>query len=159
MRARTTPWLALWAMSMSRSRSFSLKMPLAARLSTCSTPTMSSPCQSGTPMVDRIWAAMSDTEAPTSVLASAARTAARSLTTFLNTLRVTGMGSSVVPPRTRLPTATYCGVLLRPAPTSSSSARAMVMCVARERNWNTDSATASMTLSRSSAPLMRFCAW
>ena len=49
---------------------------------------------------------MMEAVSPTSRFASAASTAARSATTFLNTERVMGMASESAPPRTRVPTAT-----------------------------------------------------
>ena len=63
-----------------------------ARLSTWSTPRISSPFQSGTPMVLRMLAPRSDSELNASLGASAASTAARSRTTLRNTLRVTAHG-------------------------------------------------------------------
>ena len=57
------------------------------------TPRISSPFHSGTPMTLRICAPMSDSGCPTSCGASAAITAARSITTLRKTLRVTGMGA------------------------------------------------------------------
>ncbi len=58
---------------------------------------MSSPFHSGTPRTLRICAPISDSVCPTSLGASAAITAARSLTTLRKTLRVTGMGSVAGP--------------------------------------------------------------
>ncbi len=57
-------------------------------------------------MVLVICAAIIDALSPTSRRASAARTAARSATTFLKTLRVIGTASRPAPPRTRVPTGT-----------------------------------------------------
>ncbi len=81
-----------------------MKTPVLSRLSICSTPRISSPFHSGTPMTLRMCAPMSDSECPTSSGASAAMTAVRSMTTLRNTLRVTGMGAVAGPccPRTRV---------------------------------------------------------
>jgi len=85
-----------------RSRSCALKIPLDARLVDLQHATMSSPCQSGTPIVLRMRAPMMDAVSPTSRFASAASTAERSATTFLKTLRVIGIASlEAPPPRTR----------------------------------------------------------
>ena len=66
------------------------------------------PRQKGTPSVERMLAPMSDSVCPTSLGASAAITAARSVTTLRNTLRVTGMGELCGPscPRSRVITGT-----------------------------------------------------
>ena len=81
-----------------------MKTPVLSRLSICSTPRMSSPFQSGIPRTLRICAPISDSVCATSRGASAAMTAARSLTTLRNTLRVTGMACVAGPccPRTRV---------------------------------------------------------
>jgi hypothetical protein len=74
------------------SRSALVKTPALSRLSIWRTPRISSPRQKGTPSVERIDAPINDSVCPTSLGASAAITAARSVTTLRNTLRVTGMG-------------------------------------------------------------------
>ena len=103
----------------------------ASRLSTCSTPKISSPFHSGTPMVLRMLAPSSDSEPSASRGASAASTAARPSTTRRATLRVSATGPSGAigapsGPRTRVTIGNS-----RPLSGCASSINATVACVAR----------------------------
>ena len=108
-----------------------MKTPALSRLSTWRTPRISSPFHSGTPSTLRICAPMSDSVCATSRGASAARTAARSLTTLRKTLRVIGMGcvaGALLPAHARHDGHVAADAAARAS--SSSSRSTTVTCVA-----------------------------